>query len=359
MAPGPGVEARGTESAGMVEVDAGLPLDEALAAMAAAGTAVAVVRGPGGAVEGTITDGELRAAALTGLDHEAPVADVALGAPLWVRPGAPDAEVADLLVRHHLDVVPVVDGERLVGTRRAADVGVVRPPTTAVLLVGGRGSRLAPLTDRVPKPLLAIGGRTILERILDNLAAAGITDVHLAVNYLAEVFQARLGDGAEAGVHLTYLHEREPLDTAGALSLIPHRPSGPVLVLNADQITSLPFARLVEHHTRVGNAITVASFDHAVGIPYGVLQLDGATLTGIEEKPTLRMPCNAGIYVLDPELLDLVPPATPYQMPSLISAAMEGGRQVGAFPIIERFIDIGTREELDKALLWFATGEER
>ena len=344
---------------GTVEVDGGLPLGEALAAMAAAGTAVAVVRGKEGALAGTVTDGELRAAAVSGLDDEAPVADVSLGAPLWVRPGAPDDEVAALLVRHHLDGVPVVDGERVVGARRAADVGVVRPPTTAVLLVGGRGCRLAPLTDKVPKPLLAIGGRTILERILDNLAAAGITDVHLAVNYLAEVFEARLGDGAEAGVHLTYLHEREPLDTAGALSLLPRRPSGPVLVLNADQITSLPFARLVEHHTRAGNAVTVASFEHEVCIPYGVLQLDGSTLTGIEEKPTLRMPCNAGIYVLEPALLDLVPPATPYQMPSLISAAMEGGMQVGAFPILERFIDIGTREELDKALLWFATGEER
>lgn len=341
-----------------VEVDGGLPLEEALAVMAAAGSGVAVVRGAGGVAEGTVTDGGLRAAVLAGLDPEAPVDDVDLGEPLWVGPSAPDDEVADLLTRHHLSAVPVVDGDRVIGSRSATEVGLVRPPTTAVLLVGGRGSRLAPLTDKVPKPLLAIGGRTILERILDNLAAAGITDVHLAVNYMAELFETRLGDGAEAGVRLTYLHEREPLDTAGALSLLPRRPVGPVLVLNADQITSLPFARLVEHHTRVGNAITVASFEHAVTVPYGVLQLDGATVTGIEEKPTVRMPCNAGIYVLDPDLLDLVPPATPYQMPSLISAAMEGGRQVGAFPIVERFIDIGTREELDKALLWFATGEE-
>lgn len=343
---------------GAVEVDSGLPLVAALAAMAAAGTGVAVVRGPGGLATGTVTDGELRAAVLTGTDHEAPVADVVGGEPLWVRPGATDAAVAELLTRHHLDAVPVLDGDRVVGVRRAADVGVVRPPTTAVLLVGGRGSRLAPLTDKVPKPLLAVGGRTILERILDNLATAGITDVHLAVNYMAEVFEERLGDGTEAGVHLTYLHEREPLDTAGALSLIPHTPIGPVLVLNADQITSLPFARLVEHHTRTGAAITVASFEHAVEVPYGVLRLEGATIRGIEEKPTLRMPCNAGIYVLDPALLELVPPATPYQMPALISAAMERGMQVGAFPIIERFIDIGTREELDRALLWFATGEE-
>lgn len=348
-----------TDPEGTATVSTGTPLDLALAAMGAAGTGVAVVRGPGGGAIGTVTDGELREAVLRGAGHDVAVGEVQRGDPVWVRPGATDAAVAELVTRHHLDVVPVLDGDRVVGVRRAADVGVVVPSTTAVLLVGGRGSRLAPLTDKVPKPLLAIGGRTILERILDNLAAAGITDVHLAVNYLAEVFEERLGDGTEAGVHLTYLHEREPLDTAGALSLIPHTPAGPVLVLNADQITSLPFARLVEHHSRMGAAITVASFDHEVDVPYGVLRLDGATITGIEEKPTLRMPCNAGIYVLDPSLLALVPPATPYQMPSLIGAAMGRDLQVSAFPIVERFIDIGTRDELDKALLWFATGEER
>ena len=344
---------------GAVEVDDDLTIADALAAMADAGVGVAVVRGPGGApAAGTVTDAQLRSAVLAGADHGSTVAQIPLGEPLWVAPGDPDATVAERLERHHLTALPVVEGGRLVGARHAAEVGVLRPPTTAVLLVGGRGSRLAPLTDKVPKPLLAIGGRTILERILDNLAAAGITDVHLAVNYLAEVFEERLGDGTEAGVHLTYLHEREPLDTAGALSLLPRTPAGPVLVLNADQITSLPFGRLVEHHARVGDAITVASFEHAVEVPYGVLQLDGPTITGIEEKPTVRMPCNAGIYVLDPALLALVPPATPYQMPSLISEAMVRGMQVGAFPIVERFIDIGTREELDKALLWFATGEE-
>lgn len=331
-------------------------LAAALAAMASSG--VAVLRADDGRLLGTVTDASLRAAALAGSAHEAPVGDLPRDEAAWVRPDADDRTVAAALAAHHLDVVPVVEGDEVVGWRRAADVGLERPPTTAVILAGGRGSRLAPLTDRVPKPLLSVGGRTILERILENLALAGITHVHLAVNYLAEVFEARLGDGSATGVHLTYLHEQVPLDTAGALSLLPAPPPGPVLVMNADQISSLPFDRLVEHHARAGSAITVASFDHAVDVPYGVLVLDGPHVTGIEEKPTLRMPCNAGIYVLDPAVLALVPAGTPYQMPSLISAAMERGMAVGAFPIVERFIDIGTREELDKALLWFATGEE-
>ena len=333
-------------------------LADALSAMAAAGIGVAVVAGPDGEAIATVTDGELRAATLAGAGPGVAVADVPHGEVPWVGPDDDDRDVAALLERHHVDAVPVVADGRPAGVRLAVAVGVHRPPTTAVILAGGRGSRLAPLTDRVPKPLLAVGGRTILERILDNLAAAGITDVHLAVNYLAEVFRARLGDGSASGVDLTYLHEEEPLDTAGALSLLPTTPPGPVLVMNADQISSLPFARLVDHHVRGRWGITVASFEHEVPVPYGVLRLDGGAVTGIEEKPVLRMPCNAGIYVLDPAVLALVPAGTPYQMPSLISAAMAGGTAVGAFPIVERFIDIGTREELDKALLWFATGEE-
>lgn len=338
------------------ELDGATTLAEALTAMASTG--IAVLRDADGTLLGTVTDAALRSAALLGADHGSAISDVSRSVPIWVRRGEDAAVVAALVAEHHLSMVPVVDGGAVVGVRTASEVGLDRAPTTAVILAGGRGSRLAPLTDKVPKPLLSVGGRTILERILENLALAGITVVHLAVNYMAEVFEERLGDGSAAGVHLTYLHEHEPLDTAGALSLLPTTPPGPVLVMNADQISSLRFDRLVEHHTRAGSAITVAAFEHAVDVPYGVLQLDGAGVTGIEEKPTLRMPCNAGIYVLDPEVLALVPPATPYQMPALISAAMERGMAVGAFPIIERFIDIGTREELDKALLWFATGEE-
>ena len=340
----------------VAEVDATDTLAAVVPALASTG--VAVVRAGDATLVGTVTDGAVRRAVLAGAALDATVASLPGEDPVWVGPDAPDHEVAALAVRHHVPVVAVVEDGEVVGSRQASDVGVSRPPTTAVILAGGRGSRLAPLTDRVPKPLLAVGGRTILERILLNLAAAGITDVHLAVNYLAEVFQSRLGDGSATGVDLTYLHEHEPLDTAGALSLLPHRPSGPVLVLNADQISSLAFDRLVDHHAGSGSAITVASFDHTVEVPYGVLSLEGPAVVGIDEKPTLRMPCNAGIYVLEPSVLDLVPPATPYQMPALIASARADGRAVGAFPIIERFIDIGTRAELDKALLWFATGEE-
>jgi NDP-sugar pyrophosphorylase family protein len=229
---------------------------------------------------------------------------------------------------------------------------------TAVVLAGGKGQRLRPLTDKVPKPLLTVGRTTILERVLETLRSSGITDVWLAVNYKAEMIEDRVGDGNAYDLKVQYLRERKPLHTAGPLSLLPERPTGPILVTNADQVTALNFARMVDWHCAEGAAITVGSFEHSTQVPYGVLEVDGTRFLGIAEKPVLRSRCNAGIYVLDPSVIDLVPPDTHFGMDRLLAAAVAADLPVSVFPILETWIDIGTPEELEKALLWFATGEE-
>ena len=294
-------------------------LEEVFARMQEEGSASAVVSDDGG-VFGTVTDADLRCAVMTGTPLTDPVGKVVTG-----------------------DRVPV-----------ASDTSDV----TAVVLAGGRGQRLRPLTDKLPKPLLTVGRTTIVERLLEGLRTAGITEVYLAVNYKAEAFEERLGDGAGHGVNLRYLREREPLHTAGPLSLLPDVAPGPIVVMNADQVTSLRFARLVDFHRHQEAAITVGTFEHAVPIPYGVLRLEGAGVVGIDEKPTLRRPCNAGIYVVEPDVVALVPPDTFFGMPALVEAVLAQGRPVAAFPILEKFIDIGTLEELEAALVLFATGEE-
>jgi NDP-sugar pyrophosphorylase family protein len=273
----------------------------------------------GEAILGTVTDAGLRRAVLDGVELSVPVRTLVDG------------------------TAPVPDDGR---------------PVTAVVLAGGRGQRLAPLTDKVPKPLLTIGRTTIVERILEGLVEAGVTDVFLAVNYKAEMFEERLGDGSAMGLRLQYLKEHKPLHTAGSLSLLPSPPTGPLLVMNADQVTALHYARMLEFHRQAGAAITVGSFAHEVQVPYGVLQLEGGRVAGMVEKPLLRHHCNAGIYVIEPAVVPLVPRNTYFGMPALVEAALAAGHDVAAFPILETFIDIGTREELDKALLWFATGEE-
>jgi NDP-sugar pyrophosphorylase family protein len=233
-----------------------------------------------------------------------------------------------------------------------------RPRPTAVIQAGGRGSRLGALTQRLPKPLLSVGGTTILGRLLEGLAASGIPDVWISVNYKAEAIEARIGDGRAFGVEVRYLREEQPLGGAGPLTLLPERPAGPVLVLNADQITGLDFTRMVEFHLTEAAAVTVATFTHEVPIPYGVVRSEAGRLLGIDEKPTLRLPCNAGFYVIDPSMLDLIPPGVVSTMPQLVDAARDLGHEIAVFPLLERWIDIGTPEELEAALLWAATGEE-
>ena len=322
------------------------------------GTGLAVVVGAGGPVVGTVSDGDIRRAHLAGRPPTTEVSEVMGDVPAVVTPGMDDDDVRAVLERHHLPSVPVVDEDRVLGLRHLEEVGGLRPPVTAVILAGGRGQRLRPLTDKVPKPLLTVGRTTIVERLLEGLRTAGVVDVYLSVNYKAEAFEERLGDGAAHGVRLRYLREHVELNTAGPLSLLPERPSGTLLVMNADQVTAMHFARLVDYHRQQGAAITVGTFDYAVQVPYGVLELRGSRVGGIVEKPTLHRSCNAGIYALDPEVVDLVPPDTFFGMPSLVEAVLARGDAVEAFPILEKFIDIGTLEELEAALVLFATGEE-
>lgn len=334
------------------------PLADVFARMQDEGTGLAVVADAAGRVVGTVTDAELRCAVLTGTPMTDAVGKILGGEPAVVGPDASDEEVRALLDRRRLPAVAVVDEGRPVGLRRRDEVGAEEPHVTAVVLAGGRGQRLRPLTDKLPKPLLTVGRTTIVERLLEGLRVAGITEVYLSVNYKAEAFEERLGDGAGHGVRLQYLREHQPLHTAGPLSLLPGGAPGPIVIMNADQVTSLQFDRLVDFHRRQGAAVTVGTFEHQVPIPYGVLRLDGAEVLGMDEKPTLRRPCNAGIYVIEPDVVALVPPETFFGMPALVEAVLAEGRPVVAFPILEKFIDIGTLEELESALVLFATGEE-
>lgn len=287
----------------------------------------------------------------------------ALDAFFAIQETAGRARLGDQWLLDHVLRRLVLDGVDL-ATVSAADVAVADPapasvgPVTAVLMAGGKGSRLQPLTFKVPKPLLTIGRTTILERLLECLFASHITDVWISVNYMADQIESRIGTGEGYGVRVQYLREDEPLWTAGALALLPERPTGPVLVLNTDQITSLNFARMVDYHVGEEAAITVASVPYDVQVPYGVIATEGTRLVAIDEKPSTRFQINAGFYVVDPDAIDMITPGQPMTLPELIDEALQRGLKVAVFPVLEKWIDIGTPEDLQQALLTFATGEE-
>jgi dTDP-glucose pyrophosphorylase len=310
-------------------------------------------------VLGVLTDGDIRRAAMRGVAMDSVVGDLLSAAPLLCSPDQSDAEVREILRAHRLPAVAVVDEDRrLVGVRRMSELD---PEAVAaavgVLMVGGRGERLRPLTDKLPKPLLRIGGAAIVERLIASFRAAGVRDVYLTLNYMAEQFEEKLGTGERHGVRLHFIREPEAMGTAGSLSLL-EPPSTPLLVSNGDLVTTVDFGAMVDYHRYHGADLTVAGVEYAAEVPYGVLRTADHHLLHIEEKPTLRQLVSAGMYVVQPEVLRYVPRDRPFSMPDLVDAILRDGRTVSVFPLLERWSDIGTREEFERVLFEFAVEED-
>lgn len=335
-------------------------LHEAFRATGAAGDRLGVLVDGSGRVVATVTDGDIRRAVLSGHALDAPLSTVVSTSPLLVRADDSAEVLRDVFLRTGRSAVAAVDGDgRLAGVRRLVDVAPdLAPAPVGVLMVGGRGERLRPLTDKMPKPLLKIGGAAIVERLIAAMAAAGVEDVYLTVNYMAEQFEDRLGTGDGLGVRLHYVREDQPLDTAGALSLLPNLADRPLLVSNGDLVTTIDFGAMLEFHRFHRSAITVAGVEYAATVPYGVLRTAEHHLLHIDEKPTTRQLVSGGIYVLSPDVLRFVPGGRPFKMPDLVDCALQDGLGVSVFPVLERWSDIGSKEEFERVLFEFAVEEE-
>ena len=216
--------------------------------------------------------------------------------------------------------------------------------------------RLRPLTEEVPKPMLHIGERPILESILASLTEYGFWKFFFAVNYRADVIERHFGDGSKWDVQINYLRETEKLGTAGPLSMLPDLGSEPVLVMNADILTKVNFAHLLDFHRANSVAATVCVREHRYTIPYGVVRMNDNLLTLIEEKPVHRTMVSAGIYVLEQQALKLLPKGGRYDMPALLQDLVDRGLRTAGFPIHEYWLDIGRLEDLERANEYFESG---
>jgi NDP-sugar pyrophosphorylase family protein len=222
-----------------------------------------------------------------------------------------------------------------------------------LILAGGKGVRLRPLTYSIPKPLLPIGEKPILEEIIERLRHQGLRDLIIAVGYRAELIETYFRDGAQLGVQITYVQETQPLGTAGPLSLVRAQcglPAGePLIAMNGDILTDIDMQRLLEAHRAAGSRLTVVTREFALQHPYGVLQVDGERVTGITEKPVVSDTVSAGIYVLEPEVLELVPRDTFFDMPDLMNALIARGQSVSAYPFEGEWLAIDRIEQLEDA----------
>lgn len=325
---------------------------EAVAAIDAGHKGIAFVVAPDGRLLGTVADGDVRRAILRGLPLEARVTEAMKADPVTVRVGDSKARIRqvmeDLLVRH----LPVLDADgRLVDVLLHHELVAIRPlMNPVVIMAGGKGSRLRPLTEETPKPLLPIGDRPIIEILIEHLEANGLRDITIAVNYKADDIRARIGDGSRMGVRVSYVQESQALGTAGALRLVPLVRPEPVIVLNADLLTKVDLRGLLDYHRAGGYAMTLCVRRHRVEVPFGVIELDGQRIVEIEEKPSHDCLINAGIYVVDRAALGSIPSAERYDMTDLVRRLIGEGKAVGSFPIHEYWLDIGRMQDYRQAV---------
>ncbi|MAE77697.1 MAG: hypothetical protein CMJ85_12615 [Planctomycetes bacterium] len=292
-----------------------------------------------------------------------------------LRDSATLAEAVDIVREHYCPFIPVVDGSgKLTAVLDEDDLRLAlagrgrlhhsvstlaRPATSmpatpaapqvthALVMAGGRGERLRPLTDDTPKPLLPVGGSPLLLRVLGQLASAGVKQCFLSLHYLGDKVRSAVGDGASVGLDVAYLEETDPLGTAGALGLLPDSlralDGGRLVVINGDILTNVNLTALFAWHERHGNRATVATHLWEVDVPFGLAHFQDQQLERLEEKPTLRLPVNAGVYVFDCDLLCEVPPGQRFDMVTWLNDLASRGL-VGQFPIVEEWHDIGSLE---------------
>ncbi|MGE4556721.1 MAG: nucleotidyltransferase family protein [Desulfovibrionaceae bacterium] len=327
------------------------PIIEALRIISKGALQIALVVDEDKRLMGTVTDGDVRAWLLEGKSLQEPASAIMTTSPIVASVEDSEAEMLRLMRAKDILQIPVVDAQgRLAGLRLLKEmVRVAERENFVVLMAGGLGSRLGPLTENCPKPLLKVGSKPILETILTNFVNQGFQNFYISVNYMAEAFENHFRDGSRWGAKVGYLREDKRLGTAGALSLLPAPPDSPFFVMNGDILTNIDFRRLLEFHEASGAEATMCVREYEQQIPYGVIRSLDGRLVGIEEKPTTTYHVNAGIYMLNASCLDCIPEGEFFDMTDLFSKLIALGRKAMIFPVTDYWIDIGRMEDLKRA----------
>ena len=332
-------------------VSPGSRLAQAIEVIESGGAQIALVVDEGQRLLGCITDGDVRRAILRGAGLETPVEQVMFKEPTTASIESTRSELLGLMTAKSLRHIPLVDGSGvLVGLEVFGEIlSPEKRRNWVVLMAGGLGTRLRPLTQDTPKPMLKVGNKPILETILEQFIEYGFTRFYLCVNFQAHKIIEHFGDGSKLGVEIRYIQEPERLGTAGALSLLPERPSDPFLVMNGDLLTKANFSHLLDFLNRQSAQAVMCVREYDFQVPYGVVNLEDQRITRIDEKPVHRFFVSAGIYALSPGCLDLIPAGKFYDMPQLFEALIAAQSKVLAFPIREYWMDIGQIDDFHKA----------
>jgi len=300
---------------------------------------------------GTVTDGDIRKAILAGKDLNITAGEAMRSQPITSAAKTPRAAILKLMREKRIHQMPLLDDiGRVVDVLTVDDmIGAHQKQNAVVIMAGGLGTRLQPLTQETPKPMLKVGGKPILETIIQSFIDQGFSNFFVSLNYKAEVISDYFGDGSRLGAKIDYLHEKSRLGTAGGLSLLPKNISAPIIVMNGDLLTRISVDALLDFHERENAVATMVVREDLYQVPYGVVEVSGTQIIGVEEKPIQRHLVNAGIYVISQEGLNNIPRDTFYDMPTHFAKLSANGYHTAAFPLHEYWVDIGRLDELERA----------
>jgi dTDP-glucose pyrophosphorylase/predicted transcriptional regulator len=326
-------------------------LEDAIKNLNEVAVKIVMVTGADGELLGTISDGDIRRGLLKGLTLQSLVDEVLHRNAIVAPPNLEKDAIKHLMVANKIQQIPVVNERRnVVGLYLWDQIDSLKDrKNLMVIMAGGMGKRLLPHTENCPKPLLRVGGKPMLEHIIKRATEEGFTEFILSINYLGHMIEDYFGDGGRLDVSIKYLRESNPLGTAGALSLLRIRPELPIVVTNGDVMTDIKYGEVVDFHMSNQALATMAVRPHEWQHPFGVVQISGLDITGFDEKPVVRTHINAGVYVLNPEVLDYMPSEQRCDMPILFDLIKAKGGRTMAYPMHEPWLDVGRPADLVEA----------
>ncbi len=313
---------------------------------------IAIVVDDEGVILGIVTDGDIRRALVRGCTINSSVNEFMHKDPMVASAEDSRFNIVSMMKEKDLLVVPIVNKKNhVIGVETLNQLLDSKKYDNPVfLMAGGFGKRLSPLTDHTPKPLLKVGSKPILETILEQFVSFGFHKFFISVHYKAQMLKDYFGDGGKWKVDIQYVHEEEPLGTAGSIGLLPDTiPDLPVIVMNGDLLTKVNFERLLEFHEEAGGNATMCVREYDFEVPYGIIESDGNKVERIVEKPVHSFFVNAGIYIINSELVRSIGGNKYLDMPSFLNSKLEEGGQVNMYPVHEYWVDIGRMDEYQLA----------
>lgn len=300
---------------------------------------------------GTITDGDIRRALLQGATLDSKLSIAMNTEPVTANEESSLTSLKNSAIKHNIRHIPLLNAQNvIVGVYFSGPLHNTQN-NYVVLMLGGLGTRLKPLTHNYPKPMLKVGDVPILETIIQNLSSQGFTNFIFCVNYMSNIIEEYFQDGTRFGINIEYIKEQQPLGTAGALALINKKFREPIIIMNGDILAHIDFRHLLNFHKEQNANITSSIREQIYQIPYGVVKLNKTEIIKTDEKPSKSFFVNAGIYVIEPSLLDTIPKNMFYDMPDLINHCISDSDKVVGYPLTDYWKDIGMHEDYNQANL--------